>query len=95
MTEVFDIAIIGSGPAGLAAAHAAVSNGKKVVILEKMAKPSLKLLASGGGRCNVSNTLEPEEFAMRFGRNWRFMLPALSLFSGEKMLQFFRKINCR
>lgn len=91
MTEIFDIAIIGSGPAGLAAAHAAVSNGKKVVILEKMAKPSLKLLASGGGRCNVSNTLELEEFAMRFGRNWRFMLPALSLFSGEKMLQFFRK----
>lgn len=91
MSDFYDTVIIGSGPAGLAAAYSAGKAGKKAVILERTAKPALKLLASGGGRCNVSNTLPKEEFAMRFGRSWRFMLPALSLFHGNKLLEFFRK----
>lgn len=85
-----DIIIIGSGPAGLAAGFAAADSGKKVLILEKMPSPGSKLLASGGGRCNVSNILPLEEFASRFGRNWRFLLPALSEFHGRKLLDFFR-----
>ncbi|MBR7121556.1 MAG: aminoacetone oxidase family FAD-binding enzyme [Lentisphaeria bacterium] len=86
----FDTVIIGSGPAGLAAACAAGKIGKRCVILEKQPRPAMKLLASGGGRCNVSNILDLEEFAGKFGRQWRFLLPALSAFHGEKLLAFFR-----
>lgn len=86
-----DVIVIGSGPAGLAAAFAASQRGKKVIILEKMDKPALKLLASGGSRCNVTNTLEIEEFASRFGKTWRFMLPALRDFHGETLLEFFEQ----
>ena len=85
----YDVAVIGSGPAGLAAGYAAGMAGKKVLLLEKMDSPGLKLLASGGGRCNVSNTLEIEEFAARFGKNWRFLLPAFQKFHGDKLLEFF------
>ncbi|MBO5668377.1 MAG: aminoacetone oxidase family FAD-binding enzyme [Lentisphaeria bacterium] len=87
----YDVIVIGSGPAGLAAGFAAADSGKKVLILEKMHTPGLKLLASGGGKCNVTNTLPPEEFARRFGRNWRFLLPTLENFHGEKLLDFFKK----
>ena len=85
----FQVIIIGSGPAGLAAAYSAAIAGCRVLVIEKMASPGMKLLASGGGRCNVSNTLELEDFAARFGKNWRFLLPALENFHGEKLLEFF------
>jgi predicted Rossmann fold flavoprotein len=62
-----------------------------VVILEKMDAPGMKLLASGGSRCNVTNALEIEDFARRFGKTWRFLLPALRDFHGETLLKFFER----
>ena len=47
------IIIIGSGPAGLAAAAAAAENGAQVTVLERMPELSVKLRASGGGKCNA------------------------------------------
>ncbi|MBE6359398.1 MAG: aminoacetone oxidase family FAD-binding enzyme [Lentisphaerae bacterium] len=85
----FDIAVIGSGPAGLAAAYAALTAGKTCIVLEKQPLPGMKLLASGGGRCNVTNALDLEDFAAKFGRNWRFLLPALEKFHGRTLLDFF------
>ncbi|MBE6356921.1 MAG: aminoacetone oxidase family FAD-binding enzyme [Lentisphaerae bacterium] len=87
--QKYDIIVIGSGPAGLSAGYAAGLTGKRVLILEKMSDPGLKLLASGGGRCNVANILGMEDFAVRFGKNWRFMLPALQNFHGQTLLEFF------
>ena len=83
------VLVIGSGPAGLAAALFAAMRGKEVTLFEQMPKFAMKLLASGGGRCNVTNTLELQDFAMKFGRQWRFLLPALSGFFGEDLRKFF------
>jgi hypothetical protein len=73
-----DVAVIGAGPAGLTAALAAAERGRRVVVLERMPRPALKLLASGGGRCNLTNTLPADAFMARFGRHGRFMQPALA-----------------
>lgn len=83
------IIVIGAGPAGLAAGYAALNAGCQVTILEQRPAPGAKLLASGGGKCNVSNTLPLEDFARKFGKQWRFMLPALHGFHGRKLLDFF------
>lgn len=83
------IVVVGSGPSGLAAAYSAALNGAEVTLLEQMPSCGMKLLASGGGKCNVTNTLEIEEFARTFGRNWRFMMPALEMFHGRELLEFF------
>ena len=72
------IIIIGSGPAGLAARAGAKEKGKNAVILEKSDRPSLKLLASGGTKCNFSNMLSCEDFMARFGRKGAFMRNALA-----------------
>jgi predicted Rossmann fold flavoprotein len=85
---IFDLAVAGGGPAGLAAAVAAAGRGARVVLLEKMRSPGLRLLASGGGRCNLSNTLPPDRFAERLGRFGRFVIPALNVFGSDKLLEF-------
>lgn len=51
--KIYDVLIIGAGAAGLFLA--ANLRSKSVALLEKNATPGKKILASGGGRCNVTN----------------------------------------
>lgn len=50
----YDVIIIGGGAAGLAAA-ASLDKGIKICILEKNKTPGRKIMATGGGRCNITN----------------------------------------
>ena len=50
----YDVCILGGGAAGLAAA-ASLKDNLKVCILEKNRRPGKKIMASGGGRCNITN----------------------------------------
>ena len=75
----YQLIVIGSGAAGMMAAITAAREGKKVLLLEKLSKIGSKLKATGGGRCNLTNTLDNEEFMKRFGRDGRFMTPALEV----------------
>ena len=86
--ERADVAVVGGGPAGLMAAIAAAERGWKVVLLEQLDRPGVKLLATGGGRCNFTNTLPPDEFMRRFGRQGRFMQPALAAMDSRGLRQF-------
>lgn len=90
------IIIAGGGPSGLMAAIAAATHGAAVSVFEQMARPGLKLLAAGGGKCNLTNMLPAEEFALCFGRQWRFLLPALRILSKDDLLDFFnlRGVSC-
>ncbi len=73
-----DVVIVGAGPAGLMASIVAARAGVRVALLEAGPRPGRKLLASGGGRCNLTNTLPVDEFVARFGGHGRFMLPSLA-----------------
>jgi len=53
--EQWDIAVIGGGAAGLFAALTAAELGSSVLILEKNRRPGVKILMSGGTRCNLTN----------------------------------------
>lgn len=61
MRERWDIAVVGAGASGLMAARCAGLLGKKkdrelsVILLEGNPKPGKKLLATGNGRCNLTN----------------------------------------
>jgi len=77
--DAFDVAIVGAGPAGQFAAIAAAGAGRRTVLLEKMPKPGLKLLASAGGKANLTNLAERADFQAAFGRQGRFMTPALDV----------------
>lgn len=51
----YDVAILGAGAAGLCAAISAAERGRSVVLLEKNRRPGVKILMSGGTRCNLTN----------------------------------------
>ncbi len=86
----FDVVVIGSGPAGLSAALAAAEQGASVVIFERLNTFGAKILASGGGKCNVSNVLDKEAFAAAFGREGRFMHSALDAGYHEWLFPFLK-----
>lgn len=72
------IAVIGGGAAGLAAALRAAEAGAETILLERNAQCGVKLLATGGGHCNVGNCRPEREWPALFGRRGRFILPALA-----------------
>ena len=93
MPHSYDLIVIGSGAAGMIAAITAARDGRKVLLLEKLSQIGAKLKATGGGRCNLTNTLDNETFMQRFGRDGRFMTPALEGFDHHALISFFKEIG--
>jgi len=89
----YHLIIVGAGGAGMLAAITAVKLGHQVLLLEKLPKIGAKLKATGGGKCNLTNTLEPEAFMADFGRNGRFMTQALNALSHQDLREFFASIG--
>jgi len=87
------IIIIGAGAAGMMAAITAAEHSHKVILLEKLSKIGAKLKATGGGRCNLTNTLSNSDFMARFGREGRFMTPALEALNHKALQAFFVNIG--
>lgn len=93
--EVFT-AIIGAGASGLAAAIVLgrrikkTKSKQKIIILEKQSRPGKKLLATGGGRCNLSNIHASSEFY--YGDNG-LISPVFDIFSFEDTARFFDSLG--
>ena len=86
------ILVIGGGAAGMMAAlTAAEVPGRRVTLLERQQRVGRKLLATGNGRCNLTNTgTSPENY---HGETPDFALPALRAFPPEAALAFFRGLG--
>jgi predicted Rossmann fold flavoprotein len=56
VAEAFDVLIVGGGAAGLMCAIAAGQRGRRVLVIEHANRIGKKILMSGGGRCNFTNT---------------------------------------
>ena len=52
---IYDVAVLGAGAAGLVAAARAAECGGRVILIEKNRRPGVKILISGGTRCNITN----------------------------------------
>jgi predicted Rossmann fold flavoprotein len=92
-SDKYDLIVVGSGAAGIIAAIVAAREGKKVLLLEKLSKIASKLKATGGGRCNLTNTLNNEDFMTQFGRDGRFMQDALTAFDNKALVKFMDEIG--
>lgn len=85
------VIIIGGGAAGMMAALSAKEQGAEVCILERQARVGRKLLATGNGRCNLSNTrLTQKNY---HGQDASFASYALSAFDTEKTLAYFASLG--
>lgn len=89
--KIFDIAIIGAGPAGIMAAITAAKLGRQVILLEKNDTIGRKILATGNGRCNLTNkNIE----AIRYhGANPEFITGVLAIFNQYQVMEYFESLG--
>ena len=86
------VVILGAGASGMVAAlTAAESKNRRVLLLERQQRVGRKLLATGNGRCNLTNTgASPAHY---HGAEADFVRPALAAFPPEAALAFFRELG--
>jgi predicted Rossmann fold flavoprotein len=86
-----NIAVIGGGPSGMMAAIRAAELGRDVTIIERKSSLGNKLLLSGKGRCNLTNTQDLEYFLKRFSKNGDFLRDAFKKFFTRQLMDFFEQ----
>ncbi len=85
----FDAIIAGAGAAGLMAAIRAAERGRRVLLLEKGKKPGVKILMSGGTRCNITHDCDARGIVEAFGPNGKFLHSALAALGPRETVAFF------
>ena len=91
--DVYDIAVIGGGAAGAMAAIRAGALGRSVVLIERNDSIGKKILITGKGRCNITNTAPVDVFIKNFGRQGEFLRSAFFAFFNEDLVEFFRSVG--
>ena len=69
----FDVAVVGAGAAGLLAASRAAERGLRTTLLEKNRRPGVKILMSGGTRCNLTHHTDRRGIIRAYGDQGRFL----------------------
>ncbi|MEQ1826117.1 MAG: NAD(P)/FAD-dependent oxidoreductase [Pirellula sp.] len=89
MQTRWDTIIVGGGAAGLWAAGTAAARGKRVLILEKNNKAGVKILMSGGTRCNITHNCDSRRIADAFGKNGKVLISVLNRLSPQDVVRLF------
>lgn len=83
------VVVAGAGAAGLMAAGRAAERGFDVVVFEKKSQPGRKILISGKGRCNITNTADIEGLIENTPTNGFFLYSSFYTFSNYDIIKFF------
>jgi predicted Rossmann fold flavoprotein len=89
--EKLKIVVVGGGPSGMLASIRAKACGQEVILLEKKGSLGNKLLLSGKGRCNLTNTEDLPDFLKRFSKNGDFLRDAFKKFFNQELISFFEQ----
>ena len=85
------VAVIGGGPAGMMAAISAAEDGNDVILIEKMTSLGRKLLITGKGRCNITSSLDMEDFIKNIPGNGMFLYSAFKNYTNNDIIDFLKK----
>lgn len=88
--EIYDVAVIGAGPAGCMAAIQGAQQHKQVILLERNNEIGRKLLLTANGRCNLTNSATMDVFLEKFGKRGSFYRDAFCEFSNQDLMNFFQ-----
>ncbi|HYV35027.1 MAG TPA: NAD(P)/FAD-dependent oxidoreductase [Gemmataceae bacterium] len=86
---MWDVIVIGAGAAGLMAALRAAERGRRTLLLEKNRKPGVKILMSGGTRCNITHATDNRGIVEAYGPPGRFLHSALAALSVDDTVALF------
>ncbi len=93
MSSIYDLIVIGAGPAGMMAAGVAASRGADVLLIDKNRTVGRKLSITGKGRCNITNNCTINEFIDSVVSNKNFLYSAAHTFSPQDTINFFEDLG--
>jgi predicted Rossmann fold flavoprotein len=85
----YDVLVIGAGAAGLVAAAEAAARGRRTLLLEKNKRPGIKILMSGGTRCNLTHATDKWGIIQAYGEQGNFLHSALAALSPAELVRMF------
>lgn len=85
------VLVIGGGPAGMMAAITAKQNGNEVIILEKTQSLGRKLLITGKGRCNITSSLDMQDFIKNTPGNGMFLYSCYQNYTNQDIIKFLKE----
>ena len=86
------VIVVGAGPAGIMAALNAAKNNE-VILIERNNEIGKKLKLTGGGRCNITNKRDIEEFFKKVVTNSKFLYSSFYNFTNEDLLAYLDECN--
>ncbi len=86
-----NVVVIGGGPAGMLASISSAQEGNKVILLEKNNILGKKILITGKGRCNITSSLEINDFINNVPGNGRFLYSAFENFNNTDIIELLKK----
>src|SRR5215510_16354341 len=87
----WQVVVVGAGAAGLLAALRAAERGRRTLLLEKNRKSGVKVLISGGTRCNLTQATDNRGIVAAFGPAGRFLHSALAAFGVRDAIEMFHR----
>lgn len=87
----WQVVVVGAGAAGLLAAARAAERGKRTLLVEKNRHPGVKILMSGGTRCNLTHATDHRGIVEEFGAQGRFLHSALAALSPQELVELFER----
>lgn len=85
------VIVIGGGPAGMMSAITSAEQGNQVILMEKMSSLGRKLLITGKGRCNITSSLDMDEFIKNTPGNGRFLYSCYQEFTNQDIIDFLKR----
>src|SRR6266496_6223201 len=83
----WDVIVIGAGAAGLMAGIHAAERGRRTLVLEKNRKAGVKILMSGGTRCNITQATDNRGIVAAYGPPGKFLHSALAALGPQELVE--------
>ena len=85
--DSYETIVVGAGAAGLVAAAEAASRGRRTLLLEKNRRAGVKILMSGGTRCNLTHATDKWGIIRAYGEQGKFLHSALAALSPADLVR--------
>ena len=86
------VVVVGGGPAGMMSAITSAENKENnVILIEKMNMLGKKLLITGKGRCNITSSVNMDEFIPNIPGNGKFLYSCFKNYTNEDIIDFMER----